>query len=242
MTALSPPKPSHERARDPAVILAYADQHGTAAAARQFGVNERTIRKWRTNHQPAANIPPTRTTTTPHELTTAPRPSGSARVYDAPDKTPVTFVTVQPRDVARDGVMWKCPRCGDLHHPLPGTTGEQWASTGCYLCATQPAGPAPAISPAPPITLDPARGPAPTDTALQSDKSCGPVRPMVSEQRSDPARPSAPAPVIIRQIVRVPTPVQQSGIINWARTHDLIGPGPVLALLAFAVIVLLCSL
>lgn len=48
------------------------------------------------------------------------------------------YATVAASDVARDGVLWKCPVCGELMHPLPGTTGAAWAEQGCYLHRAKP--------------------------------------------------------------------------------------------------------
>lgn len=151
----------------PSAVAAYcAAGHTNAEAAAMFQINERTVRKWKARVASASEV--------------APKFGAS-----------VAQVTVNiPADwIARDGVLWRCGRCGELMPPIPGTTGAEWNDRGCYLHQSQPAGetgnvelddPAPAsddpdpeAGPAHPEPEKPAGSPAPAPL----DLPIGPARP-----------------------------------------------------------------
>ncbi len=224
--------PHTDHPPDPALVLAYAAQHGSAAAARRYGVHDRTIRKWRQKHRPGPEAParPTRTAQDAPQAARAQQPRG--RVYAAPAQPAARFGTVAPDAVPHGHELWKCPMCGELMPPLPGQTGAEWAARGCYLCAVQPADPVDQNEAAPAPT------PAHANTAAQADETPGPARPVMVQGDADPARPTAPAPVIIRQVIRVPV-ARRGGVIGWASERELIGPGPLLALVIFILLLLI---
>ncbi len=237
---------AHPAPPDPAVVLAYAARHGTTAAAERFKVNPRTVRKWRTRYRPGPEAPVQPTRTAQDGPRPAPPLSPRGRVYAAPIDPSAPVATVGPDAVANGDELWRCPICRELMPPLPGTTGAAWAAAGCYMHTAQPADPvdhneaAPAQPPAQEATRGPA--PAPADTASQPEESPGPARLVIVQGDPDPARPSAPAPIIVRQVIRVPIARRRRGLIGWAYEHELIGPGPALALVIFAVLMLMISL
>lgn len=203
--------PSAAQAATPATVLAYcAAGHSNAEAARQFGINERTVRKWKAR---ARNGTPT---------------TRRARIYPAhesgthaapiPAALPV-FHGISPTDVARDGVLWKCPKCEDWHHPLPETTGAEWNAKGCYQCATpRPADPPENMTPnmrAPAehnkiAMLDADVKPVPAPETLHATLQAGPPAPRRPPlpARAAPARPLRV--VALRHTARPPARIVQA--------------------------------
>jgi len=179
---------------DIGAAVAYADQHGSQAAADYYRVNPRTIRKWRARierrqHEAAsANVRPV----APIESA---EPTTSASPNHAPSQASTlahasrAFRGIARGMTARDGTMWLCPHCQELHHPLPGTSADAWNDHGCYLCANKrmrPTGPT-ALGPVELCTLSGAApGPGCTDITLQSDIVSGPPGQAASLEQAAP--------------------------------------------------------
>jgi hypothetical protein len=118
----------------PTTVSAYCDAgHTTTEAAAYFGVSDRYIRKMKARHvtDNADAQTPARPAQTPQDPPNVP----NAPILPLEPQTP-HYATVAASDVARDGQLWKCPICGEMMAPLPGTTGATWREHGCYICST----------------------------------------------------------------------------------------------------------
>lgn len=152
----------------PAAVLAYCDAgHTNSEAAVRFGVHERTIRKWRVKARSAGSY-------CQKEAESAIVP---AQIGETDNRVQLH---IPDEWIARDGQLWKCPRCAELMPPVPGTTGANWNARGCYLHQVEPALDEPDPEPGPPAASvnDPAPAPelAPLDPARPVDPlwiSCG---------------------------------------------------------------------
>ena len=240
----------HPTPPDPAAVLALlASGKSTADAARTFGVHERSIRRIRQRHQTRQHAPERATARVARPvLQTAIPPHDSDESAHAAPQDEQRFATVAPSAVAREGQMFKCVFCGDLHFPLPGTTGEEWARTGCYLCQTKRAAPTIVLS------HEPDRTP---DTTPDTDTDRTPDTPEIEADRtpdrcpvSDPPAPAADRTVLSAvprvvvqertRIVRVPVKPPRTGALAWAR-NEVFAPGPVLALIIVGLLIAICA-
>jgi hypothetical protein len=246
MQSLAPPA-------TPAAVARYcAAGHTNAQAARHFGLNERTVRKLKAK----ARNGPTR-----QQPGTDPAPiRHRARIYDLPERPPVMH-RISPNLVARDGVLWKCPTCGELMPPLPGTSWEAWQERGCYLCG----GPEPGItsrssddgdrketmlalqSQDPPESDNrpgplsesangraPGAGPAPSPSASQSARPAEPAPAPGYSRSAIPARPRPPG----HAYTRISEPAPLGGLVGWALANPMIGPAPLATWLLGAALLL----
>lgn len=187
----------------PAAVLAYcAAGHTNAEAAAHWGINERTVRKWkaRAGGSEPRQLAPTRATETSQIEPPVISHSDIPLQLHIPDHW-----------VARDGVMWRCPRCGELVPPLPGTSGAEWNERGCYLHQVAPLGKTvedPANNITAEVPIGPGSGPGP---ALQ-------------EAPANVERPG-PAPLLTPIGPARPRPVDPWGItaatrlITWGEMH-----------------------
>lgn len=144
-------------------VAAYCAEHTTAEAAAHFGVNERTIRKWKAR---------------------ASADSGNCR-QSSPELAPIRateMARIPDAWIARDGQLWKCPVCGELMPPIPGTSGLEWNTAGCYLHQVAPAPTSdPEAAPAPEQPIVNTQTPAPAPI----DRPTGPARPPCRRRRYD---------------------------------------------------------
>ncbi len=207
----------------PAAIVDYCQTHSNAQAATHFGLNERTIRKMKARARAGQEaITPNRN---PPSVTGS-RPASADQLR--------RFATVQPGDIAHAGQLWKCPICGELMPPLPGTTGEQWAKRGCYMHQAEPAPARPTVEI---LSIFPARptDPAPPLIASQTPGTTGPTRPLSTTYTA------GPAPLVITRTVRHPTPERSAGLVAWTRTHEILSK-QLAAWVIVAGLILLCTI
>jgi hypothetical protein len=109
-------------------VLAYCTAgHTNAAAAEYFGITDRYVRKLKSRARGETEVLPIGNQTSAADVI-----GNLSTMVDKPDDQP-HYATVTSSAVARDGQLWKCPICGEMMAPLPGTTGTEWAESGCYL-------------------------------------------------------------------------------------------------------------
>lgn len=230
----------------PDAVLAYCEAgHTNAQAAEHFGITDRYVRKLKSRARGESEMG-------------AVVPISCTFVQDAATPTtieppPLLYATVVATAVARDGQFWKCPKCGQMMEPLPGTTGEQWKETGCYLCAT----PRPALEDVPTNYVESAERQDATGATVATGPE-GQDRPPELEETSPsldvPGRntehaatptggtgPGEQAPTVFREriiervVYRVPVERPTSPVVTWAREHM----PPVQVLVAFLIAALL---
>lgn len=112
----APQRPQRRATRsyNPIDVIAYAEQHGTPAAAEHFGIDERSVRRIRQKAEPnVANV--------------------SHRAENNSDLPTQTFAEANTPtfpdtadDRAGDSTYWKCPATGDLMPVVPGTHRKEW--------------------------------------------------------------------------------------------------------------------
>lgn len=114
----APQRPQRRATRsyNPADVVAYADQHGTAQAAQRFGIDERSVRRIRQKAEPKQELGTTVLTAEDYRgLEALPKVGKVAAEF--PDTAD---------DRAGDSTYWKCPATGELMPVVPGTHRKDW--------------------------------------------------------------------------------------------------------------------
>ncbi len=203
----------------PEAVLAFCSAgHTNADAAQYFGITDRYVRKLKSRARGETEVLPVG-----NQTPAAVAPSPMSHICDKPDEQP-HYATVAPSAVARDGQLWKCPICGEMMAPLPGTTGTEWTESGCYLHQTRP--PITSSTPEQNTGTDDTQQVGPGEQGRAGEHEipapCLDVPARPTEQHTTPMGGTGPEeqqPVIVRErvvtrIVRLPAEPPRRGIYD----------------------------